>query len=92
MAVTERLVFLVKPEHQIDKFLEIENTLWTPWLRQQPGFLHKTVNVVANGQVELLIFWKSKADWDAAAAKKREISTLMARAKNQFPGTIFQLN
>jgi uncharacterized protein (TIGR03792 family) len=88
--VIEKLSILVNPASKMEDFLKLEEKLWTPWLRQQEGFIQKTLDKLPNGRVDVRIFWRSQQDWDNAAKKKSEISVIEARAKNQL-GAVYQI-
>jgi hypothetical protein len=86
----ERLVFQVSPTHLATDFLSADDKIWTTWLMQKPGYLHKTSQIYPGGVVNLLIYWASKADLDRAS-KDPQIPIVEARMKKEFSGVYFKL-
>ena len=64
----ELLKFQVTPPDRTQEFIKADSEVWTPWLRQQRGFLRKTYQEYPNGMVHIRIFWASKRDWNKAAS------------------------
>ena len=64
--VVEWLEFRVPVEEQAD-FLAKDEQIWTAALRQQPGFLHKSIwtSPERPESVTLAIYWASRDDWSA---------------------------
>ncbi len=64
--VVEWLEFRVPVDEQ-DEFLIKDERIWTEALRQQPGFLHKSVWTSPNEpeSVTLAIYWASRDHWSA---------------------------
>ncbi|MEM9568206.1 MAG: TIGR03792 family protein, partial [Cyanobacteria bacterium P01_E01_bin.34] len=64
--VVEWLEFRVPVEEQAE-FLAKDEQIWTAALRQQPGFLHKSIWTSPDRpeSVTLAIYWKSREDWFA---------------------------
>ncbi|MEO0532132.1 MAG: TIGR03792 family protein [Planctomycetota bacterium] len=66
----EELTFLVDVAG-VDRFLELDNAIWTAHLAEQPGFLGKeawrldTDPAGDKATVKLVIRWRSRADWNA---------------------------
>lgn len=67
----EYLVFEVKPE-LVDRFVEVDHQYWTLFLKEQPGFISKEVwvNKSKPGEVSLIVYWNSLAEWKAIPAEK----------------------
>lgn len=82
----EILKYQVIPEDRVEDFIDADNEVWEPWLRQQRGYLRKTANVYPGGIVHLRLYWASKRDWDAAA-RKPEIPAIEVRLQAKFLGT-----
>jgi uncharacterized protein (TIGR03792 family) len=87
----ERLEYVVSPSSKAEDFIKADEQIWTAWLRQQPGYLNKTVRRQVGGKVEIQIFWKSKEDWTKAAKKKKEMTVLENRMKNLL-GPVYRLS
>jgi uncharacterized protein (TIGR03792 family) len=62
----EWLKFRVSPELR-EKFIQMEEELWTPMLRQCPGFLGKEIwiNPEVPEEVAIVIRWQTYQDWKA---------------------------
>ena len=67
--VVEWLEFRVPVDEQ-EEFLIKDEQIWTAALRQQPGFLHKSVwtSPKEPESVTLAIYWASRDDWSAFPA------------------------
>ncbi|MGK7907968.1 MAG: TIGR03792 family protein [Synechococcus sp.] len=65
-AVVEWLEFNV-PVTEQEEFLRRDEKIWTSALREQPGFLHKSVwrSPKQPESVVLVIYWASREDWHA---------------------------
>lgn len=85
--VIERLVFQVSPKGFERDFLQADADVWTPWLRQQQGFLNKTTRVLSPGMVEILIFWKDSEDLERASQKEEEMARVENLMNSRVPGT-----
>ena len=85
----ERLQFAVHPTVHND-WLKFEEDYWLPWLRQQPGFMNKQINVNA-GIATNMIWWKDKSSWDRAASKKEEIGALDLKMRQLFGSKVTRL-
>lgn len=81
----ELLKFQVTPPDRTQEFIKADSEVWTPWLRQQRGFLRKTYQEYPNGMVHIRVFWASKRDWDNAA-RSSEIPALDVRLRATFLG------
>lgn len=86
----ERLSFLITPEDRVEEFIEADESVWDPWLRQQRGYLRKTYQRYAQGRVDIRIFWATKRDLDTAS-KNPEIPAIDVRLKSQFLGVFTRL-
>lgn len=86
----ERLSFQITPADRVDDFIAADGTVWGPWLRQQKGFLRKSVTKYAGGRCDLRLFWASKKDLEKAA-KSPEIPALDVRLKAAFLGVYQRL-
>ena len=86
----ERLSFLITPKDRVEDFIDADEAVWEPWLRQQRGYLRKTYQRYAGGRVDIRVFWSSKRDWDLAA-KSPEIPALDVRLQSQFLGVYQRL-
>ena len=71
----ERLSFQIIPEDRVQEFIDADEQVWGPWLRQQRGFLRKVPTVYPGGRVDLRLYWASKRDL-VQAAKSSEIPVL----------------
>ena len=62
----EFLVFEMLPEHR-ERFIQLDNEIWTPALRKQNGFVSKEVWIdeTKPNQVTLVTYWSSYALWKA---------------------------
>jgi uncharacterized protein (TIGR03792 family) len=76
----ERLSFQVNPEAE-ENFLKEDERIWTSWLRQQPGFLHKTLNKFGGNLIQFNIFWKDE-NANKKAAGKPDLKSVEARFRN----------
>lgn len=86
----ERLSFIVTPEDRVDDFVLADEAVWEPWLRQQKGYLRKSVTTYAGGRVDLRIFWDSKKNLEKAS-KNPEIPALDVKLRSQFLGVYTRL-
>lgn len=86
----ERLSFLIVPEDRVEDFIEADEAVWGPWLRNQRGFLRKTYQRYPGGRLDLRIFWDSKKNLDQAA-KSPEIPALDVRLRAKFLGVFTRL-
>ena len=80
----ELLKFQISPADRTQEFIEADSAVWTPWLRQQRGFLRKSYTTYP-GQVHVRIYWASKRDWDKAA-QSPEIPAIEVKMKAAFLG------
>lgn len=90
--ITETLTFAVTPKEFAKDFLHVDNMVWTPWLKRQPGFLGKTSSYTKDGVVTLLIKWRSQKDIDALKEKESETKAVEFLMKSQSPGSYRLLN
>ncbi len=86
----ERLSFVVSPPERVEDFIEADETVWEPWLRQQKGYLRKTYQRYPNGRVDIRIFWATKKDL-VAASKDPQIPALDVKLQSQFLGVYQRL-
>jgi hypothetical protein len=86
----ERLSFLITPEDRVEEFIEADEVVWDPWLRQQRGYLRKTYQRYQQGRVDIRIFWATQRDL-AVASKSPEIPAIDVRLKSQFLGVYTRL-
>ena len=86
----ERLSFVVTPENKVEDFIEADEKVWEPWLRQQRGYLRKTYQRYPAGRVDIRIFWATKKDL-VAASKSPEIPALYVKLQAQFLGVYTRL-
>jgi hypothetical protein len=84
----ERLSFLISPPDRIKEFIEADEGVWDPWLRQQRGYLRKTYQRYSGGRVDIRLFWSTKRDLDAAS-RSPEIPMLDVKLQARFLG-VFQ--
>ena len=84
----ERLSFVVTPGDRVEDFVNTDEEVWGPWLRQQRGYLRKAATVYPGGRVDLRIFWDSKKNL-RKAAESPEIPVLDVKLRAQFLG-VFQ--
>ena len=84
----ELLKFRVIPEDRVEDFIDADEAIWDPWLRQQRGYLRKTYQKYPDGVVHLRLFWATQRDL-AAAAKSPEIPVLDVKLQAAFLG-VFQ--
>ena len=85
----ERMSFLIQPSEKVDDFLDADKQMWDPWLRQQRGFIQKTVTKHPGGRVEIHIFWDMKSSQNAAASNP-EMPIIEATFRNVV-GPIYHL-
>lgn len=64
--VIEWLKFKMAPELR-EQFIQVDATVWTPFLASYPGFLSKEVwiNPAEAAAVVMVIHWASKEAWKA---------------------------
>lgn len=62
--IIEMLSLRVETE-LFDEWSEIDRATWTEFLERQPGFIRKEVWQGTDGQVRVVVWWRSKEDWDA---------------------------
>ena len=85
----ERMSFLVQPPEKVKDFVDADEQMWGPWLRQQRGFIQKTVTTHPGGRVELHIFWDDKQS-QVNAANNPELPIIEATFRN-IVGPIYHL-
>ncbi len=86
----ERLSFVVTPENKVEDFIDADEKVWEPWLRQQRGYLRKTYQRYPGGRVDIRLFWSTKKDL-VAASKSPEIPALDVKLQAQFLGVYTRL-
>lgn len=86
----ERLSFVITPEDRVEDFVNADEEVWGPWLRQQKGYLRKTATVYPGGRVDLRIFWDAKKNLEKAS-KSPEIPALDVKLKAKFLGVYNRL-
>lgn len=86
----ERLSFQVTPTDRLEGFIEADAIVWNPWLRQQRGYLNKTIQRYPGGRVDLRIFWARLSDMEKAA-KDPQIPALDVRLQATFLGVYTRL-
>jgi hypothetical protein len=86
----ERLSFVVTPTDRVEEFIEADEAVWDPWLRQQRGYLRKTYQRYPAGRVDIRIFWSTKRDLDVAS-KSAEIPALDVVLQSSFLGVYQRL-
>jgi hypothetical protein len=86
----ERLSFQVSPPDRLEDFIDADEKVWNPWLRQQRGFLRKTVQRYPGGRVDLRVFWASSRDMEKAA-KDPQLPALDVKLQAQFLGVYTRL-
>ena len=84
----ERLSFVITPETRVEDFIDADEAIWDPWLRQQRGYLKKTYQRYAGGRVDLRLFWATQRDL-VVAARSPEIPVLDVKLQAAFLG-VFQ--
>ncbi|MBP0021272.1 MAG: TIGR03792 family protein [Cyanobacteria bacterium SBLK] len=63
--IIEWLKFKVAAEER-ERFIQIDEDIWTEALAKYPGFLGKEVWLSPNPEeVALIVRWRTKADWSA---------------------------
>lgn len=64
--VIEWLEFRVPTEYR-ERYVQVDDQVWTPALRQYPGFISKETWLDAEDPelVVLMIRWRSREEWDA---------------------------
>jgi hypothetical protein len=88
--VIERLSFLISPPDRVEDFIEADEVVWGPWLRNQRGFLRKTIQRYPGGRVDLRLFWASQRDLDKAA-KDPQIPAIDVKLQSSFLGVFTRL-
>jgi hypothetical protein len=86
----ERLSFIVTPEDKVEDFIDADEKVWEPWLRQQRGYLRKTYQRYPAGRVDIRLFWATKKDL-TVASKSSEIPALDVKLQAQFLGVYTRL-
>ena len=86
----ERLSFIITPQDRVESFIEADEAVWDPWLRQQRGYLRKTYQRYHGGRCDIRLFWATKRDLDQAA-KSPEIPSLDVRLRSSFLGVYQRL-
>ncbi len=61
----EHLVFKVEDPAQVDRFIRLDEAIWTTALAEYPGFISKEVwvNREVPGEVHTVLIWKSMEEW-----------------------------
>lgn len=78
------------PEDRVEDFVNADQEIWEPWLRQQRGYIRKTATVYPGGRVDLRIFWDSKKNL-RKAAESPEIPALDVKLQSTFLGVYQRL-
>ena len=86
----ERLSFVITPADRVEDFIEADEKVWDPWLRQQKGYIRKTYTRFGNGRVDIRLFWMSEWSMKTAAAKP-DMKTVEARFSASFSGVYTRL-
>ena len=86
----ERLSFSINPPDRVEEFIDADEAVWEPWLRQQRGYLRKTYQRYPAGRVDIRIFWATKKDL-VAASKDPQIPALDVKLQAQFLGVYQRL-
>ena len=86
----ERLSFIVTPDDKVEDFIDADEKVWEPWLRQQRGYLRKTYQRYPGGRVDIRIFWASARDLEKAS-RNPEIPALDVKLQSQFLGVYQRL-
>jgi hypothetical protein len=86
----ERLSFVVTPEDKVEDFIDADEKVWEPWLRQQRGYLRKTYQRYPAGRVDIRIFWATKKDL-VAASRDSQIPALDVKLQSSFLGVYTRL-
>ena len=86
----ERLSFVVTPEDRVEEFIDADEAVWEPWLRQQKGYLRKTYQRYPAGRVDIRVFWATKKDL-VAASKDPQIPALDVVLQSSFLGVYQRL-
>ena len=81
----ERMSFQINPPDRVEDFIAADEEVWNPWLRQQQGYLRKTVQRYPGGRVDLRIFWTGRRDMEKAA-KDPQLPALDVKLKATFLG------
>lgn len=63
----EYLIFQVKDEHRITDFIELDQVIWTDFLKEQAGFISKEIwqSDLVKGQLHSIVYWESLSHWQA---------------------------
>lgn len=72
----------VRPEVR-DRYLEKDAEIWTTGLESEPGFLGKEVWLGEDGEVVLLIRWRSREEWQDIPPERLE--ELERRFRREIP-------
>ena len=78
------------PEDRVEDFVNADQEVWEPWLRQQKGYLRKVATVYPGGRVDLRIFWDSKKSL-RKASESPEIPALEVKLRSAFLGVYQRL-
>ena len=85
LIAVEYLRVKVAPE-EVDRFVQADRDIWTPFLSKQPGFLNKQVlcSMKTPGEVVILTQWRSREEWksisvESLAATNDKFVALMGR-------------
>jgi hypothetical protein len=87
----ERLSFQVIPPDRMEDFIAADEKIWDPWLRQQKGYLRKTVQRYPGGRVDLRIFWANLKDMEKAA-RDPQIPAIEVKLQSSFLGVYQRLS
>lgn len=72
----------VRPEIR-ERYLEKDAEVWTRGLEAEPGFLGKEVWLGEDGEVVLVIRWRSRGDWQGVPPER--LAELERRFREAFP-------
>lgn len=86
----ERLSFVITPADRVEDFVNADEKVWGPWLRQQKGYLRKAATVYPGGRVDLRLFWDSKKNLEKAS-KNSEIPAIDVKLRSEFLGVFTRL-
>lgn len=69
----ELLRFTVAPE-RAGEFVQRNEEVWTPALREREGFLRREVlRGEREGEIAILVYWRSRADLESFPPEKQEL-------------------
>jgi len=73
----EYLIFQLEDPKMIDRFIELDHTIWTAYLESNPGFIAKEVwvNEENPGELHTVVIWETMEQWKVIPLEELKATT-----------------